>query len=152
MNELNNFEIQDIMDKKNIFIQGVYSKDMLPTILKKGFYVINIQNSNDGGGSHWTCLYYNGDNDNIYFDSFGSPSPLEVQEKLKNYSYNDKQIQNIDSTACGYYCIAFMEYMDRFKNNDIKKTFENFLDIFKTNSKYNDVILKNFVKMRQIKI
>lgn len=149
MNELSNFDILDILDKKNININGIYSKDLLPK-LKKGFYIINIQNSNDGNGTHWTSLLYNGENDNYYFDSFGSPAPIEVQEKLKDYYYNDKQIQNMESSACGYYCIAFIEYMNGKK--DLKKSFENFIKIFKNNSKYNDIILKNFVKLKQIKI
>lgn len=142
LQELSNFDILDILDKKNISINGVYSKDLLPK-LKKGFYVINIQNSQDGDGTHWTCLYF-GDN-NIYFDSFGSPAPVEVQEHLKDYFFNDKQVQNIDSSACGYYCIAFILWMS--KNNKTKNDFDKFLDVFKTNSKHNDVILKSLLDL-----
>lgn len=141
LQELSNIDILNILSKNNIKINGVFSKDLLPE-LKKGFYIINIQNSNDGNGTHWTCLYY-GDN-NIYFDSFGSPAPVEVQENLKDYFYNDKQIQNINSSACGYYCIAFIKYM--LKNDKTQKDFQKFLDVFKTNSKHNDIILKNLIK------
>lgn len=141
LQELSNIDILNILSKNNIKINGVFSKDLLPE-LKKGFYIINIQNSNDGNGTHWTCLYY-GDN-NIYFDSFGSPAPVEVQENLKDYFYNDKQIQNINSSACGYYCIAFIKFM--LKNDKTQKDFQKFLDVFKTNSKHNDIILKNLIK------
>jgi hypothetical protein len=147
MNELSNFDMLEILDNKNLPINGIYSKDRLPS-LKKGFYIINIQNSDEGSGTHWTCLYYNND-DSIYFDSFGFAAPMEVQQHLKNYSYNDKQVQNIDSTACGYYCIAFIQYLHDKKNKN--KSFETFLNIFKTNQLYNDVILKNLTKIKDIK-
>lgn len=147
MNELSNFDMLEILDKKNLPINGIYSKDRLPS-LKKGFYIINIQNSDEGSGTHWTCLYYNND-DSLYFDSFGFAAPMEVQQHLRNYSYNDKQVQNIDSTACGYYCIAFIQYLHDKKNKN--KSFETFLNIFKTNQLYNDVILKNITKIKDIK-
>ena len=147
MNELSNFKILEILDKRNLPINGVFSKDLLPS-LKKGFYIINIQNHDEGSGSHWTCLYYD-DKDNIYFDSFGFAAPMEIQRHLKSYSYNDKQIQNIDSTSCGYYCIAFIQYMNNKTNK--KTSFDTFLNIFKTNKLYNDVILKNLTKIKDIK-
>lgn len=147
MNELSNFDMLEILDEKNLPINGIYSKDRLPS-LKKGFYIINIQNSDEGSGTHWTCLYYNND-DSLYFDSFGFAAPMEVQQHLRNYSYNDKQVQNIDSTACGYYCIAFIQYLHDKKNKN--KSFETFLNIFKTNQLYNDVILKNITKIKDIK-
>jgi len=147
MNELSNFDLLEILDKKNLSINGIYSKDRLPT-LKKGFYIINIQNSDEGSGTHWTCLYYD-NNQTIYFDSFGFAAPMEVQQHLKNYSYNDKQVQNIDSTACGYYCIAFILYLNN-KNNKME-SFNNFLNIFKTNKLHNDIILKNLTKIKEIK-
>ena len=130
MNELSNFDLLEILDKKNLSINGIFSKDLLPT-LKKGFYIINIQNHDEGSGTHWTCLLYDNNDDNIYFDSFGFAAPMEVQRHLKSYSYNDKKIQNIDSTACGYYCICFIQYMHNKKN--IKQAFDNFIKIFKTN-------------------
>lgn len=139
--ELSNIDILNILNKKNIRINGVFSKDLLPKKLNKGFYVINIEKSNEGNGTHWTCLLC--DHDNYYMDSFGSPAPLEVQELMKDYYFNDKQIQNMDSTACGYYCIAFIIYMT--KTNKNQNDFNNFLKTFKINSKHNDIILKNLI-------
>ena len=82
-------------------------------------------------------------------DSFGSPAPLEVQNNLKEYFFNDKQIQNNDSTACGYYCIAFIQYMNNKDKNE--KELQKFLNIFKTNSKHNDLILKNMINVKYLK-
>jgi len=35
---------------------GTFSKDKLPKSIAKKFYVVNMQNENDGQGSHWTLL------------------------------------------------------------------------------------------------
>jgi len=144
LKELSNFDIEDILSKKNIRIHGVYSKDQLPKITN-GFYVVNLQNHDEGNGTHWTCFLKKGDKV-FYMDSFGSPAPIEVEKRIGEYYFNDKQIQNLNSEACGYYCIAFIQYMDKI-DNPTKRDFEKFTDIFKTNSTHNDVILKNIVKV-----
>ena len=59
------------------------------------------------------------------------------------YTYNDKQIQNIYSTACGYYCIAFIIFMNERKNKKIG--FEIFINEFSRNTKNNDKILYNYL-------
>jgi hypothetical protein len=94
--------------------KGVFMKDQLPDKLKRGSYVINLQSSKEGNGTHWVCLYYT-PSFSYYYDSYGFIAPLEVQNKITPYMYNDLEIQDIDSTACGFYCVAFILYL---KKND----------------------------------
>ena len=50
----------------------------------------------------------------MYFDAFRIEyNPQRVSNKIKDksISYNIFRIQDDDSTMCGFYCIAFMEYM-----------------------------------------
>ena len=109
-NELSNFDIIKIIEdmKLSHVFGGVYSKDQLPILERNKFYIINLQDSDAGNGTHWTVFFYNKPLTSIYYDSFGFIAPLPVQEKIKPYIYNDKEIQNYNSSACGYYCIAFM--------------------------------------------
>ena len=48
---------------------GVYSRDNLPNKIKKGPYVINLDEYKNTG-THWVSLFVK-DNQVIYFDSFG---------------------------------------------------------------------------------
>ena len=48
---------------------GVYSRDNLPKITKKGAYVINLDEY-ENTGTHWLALFIK-TNEFIYFDSFG---------------------------------------------------------------------------------
>ena len=117
-------------------------KDELPLTLKRGFYVINLQSSTVGSGTHWTALYYNSKH-SYYFDPFGFIAPTEVEQKLNEYTFNNKQIQNLKSTACGYYCIAFIIFMNKRKNK--KLGFIIFVDEFSTNTEKNDKLLYNYL-------
>ena len=50
----------------------------------------------------------------IYFDSFGIEYiPPEVLNRIrdKSITHNIFRIQDNDSVMCGFYCIAFIEYM-----------------------------------------
>lgn len=147
LKELTDQDITNIIEQLGLKINGIYSKDKTPK-LEKGFYVINLQDSDDGNGTHWTCLYYLDSVYSYYFDSFGFPPPQEIQNKLKNYVYSNKQIQDINSSACGYYCIGFIKFMTGKK--DIEKAYKIFTeDIFSDNTKKNDYILTKFLNLNK---
>ena len=58
-NTLSDRDIIQILQNQNIHIHGIYMKDELPNKLTKGFYIVNLQSSTDGNGTHWVALYYN---------------------------------------------------------------------------------------------
>ena len=146
---LSNFDIIAICKKLKINLLGVYSNDLFNDVtLENGFYVINLQNSNDGNGTHWTCVGVR-NFDHIYFDSYGFIAPQSVQDKLNDfYFWNDSQIQHLDSITCGWFVIAFMYYMQNNKEQKINIRYKNFIDLFdKKNLLKNDDILYEFIKL-----
>ena len=139
-NIISNIELLEILKSVNIKINGVFTKDQIKTPLKDGFYIINLQDSDDGNGTHWVVLYKINDNVSFYYDSFGFPPPDNIEKILnKKYKYNTKQIQNINSTSCGFYCIAFIIFMKT--KQDKLKAFDTFCAIFSNNTKNNEIIL-----------
>ena len=67
---LTNFEISEYYKNGHRF-NGVYSRDNLPKTIKKGAYVISLDEYTDIG-THWIALCANVENNEaIYFDSFG---------------------------------------------------------------------------------
>jgi len=143
-NSLSNTDIIHILKSQGVKLNGVFMKDELPSKLKSGFYVVNLQSSKVGNGTHWTAFYYNS-KISYYFDAFGFPAPIEIEQKLKIYKYNDKQIQNLKSTACGYYCIAFILFLSGKKYKELETRFDLFLDAFSTNTKINDKLLYDYL-------
>jgi len=132
-NGLTDTELEDLLQNVKNF-EGVYSKDLLPEKLKNNsWYIINMQDSDDGNGTHWTCFRTGKILE--YYDAYGFPPPMEVMERQKKggIDWTDKQIQNEKSTACGYFCVA------RIKSN---MPFHQFVDYFSNDSSKNDLLLK----------
>ena len=142
LNTTSNIDLLAILQNENILINGVYPKDRLKKPLKHGFYIINL-NDSDQPGSHWTVLYCINEAYSMYFDAFGFKAPECIEDLLHRYDYNKKQIQSIDSTSCGFYCIAFIKFMHMKKN--YKKAFKTFCKLFNSDTCMNEIVLHNIL-------
>jgi hypothetical protein len=144
-NGLYSDQIENILKTHHYKINGVFSKDKLPKQLKLGWYVINLQSENDGNGTHWVAFKYK-NNEIDYFDSFGFPPPNEIMYKAKGkILYSNKEIQDYNSTCCGWFCIAAI-----ISDNNTKSHFNNFLNMFSKNTNINDKLLFNYLKNKKI--
>ena len=144
-NALTNFELIDLIKdfKLDNHFGGVYSKDQLPELIKDKFYIINLQDQDDGGGTHWTAFYYNYPSTSIYFDSYGFIAPRDVQKRITPYIFNDTEIQDFNSSACGFYCIAFIKFLHN--KTDKQEMFKTFLKLFNLETIQNDKILQKML-------
>lgn len=142
---LSNFDLEDIADKMKLDLIGVFSKDTLPSERVAGSYIINLQNSNDGNGTHWTAFKIFDNAKCCYFDSFGTYLPVEVNKFLmpfKPIAVNNRTIQDVKSDKCGYFCIAFIDFFNNFNTkNDVFEAYDDFLNCFSNNPKINDKIV-----------
>ena len=86
--------------------------------IKDGAYIINLDEYSDTG-TLWVALYVK--NNNVaYFDIFGVEHiPKEIIKfmKNKNIRTNIFRIQAYDSIMCGYFCIAFIDFMVKSKSS-----------------------------------
>jgi hypothetical protein len=165
---LTNEQIEDLAKRMNFPLEGVYFKNELPRKLKYNTgYVINLQNSededgNDNDGTHWTCLqvnkYPSGLIEPIFFDPYGAP-PSEAIKKFvkdgcgKHLPYTQKDIQSLMNNACGYYCCAFLHFINtaECRSKDLYVDVSDFLELFndlnvKNDYKYNEFVLKHFFR------
>ena len=145
-NALSNLEIIDIIKNRNLekHFGGVYSKDQLPNeLIKDKFYIVNLQDHDEGNGSHWVSFYYNYPSTSIYFDSYGFIAPRDVQKRITPYIFNDKDIQDFNSSACGFYCIAFIKFLH--DKTDKEQMYKTFLKLFKLETIKNDKILQELL-------
>ena len=123
----------------------VNSRDNLPNKIKDGAYVINLDEYSDIE-SRWTALYVK-NNVATYFDSFEVDyiaKEIKTFIKNRNIKTNIFRIQAYDSIMCGYFCIAFIdfmlkgkslnEYTNLFSPNDFKKNDDTILNYFMNNT------------------
>ena len=137
---LTNIEINEYYKNEPRF-NGVYSRNNLPNKIKKGAYVINL-NEYENTRTHWVSLFvkpkYTTESSSsectVYFKSFGIEHiPKEINKFIGNNDIKSNifRIQAYDSIMCGYFFIEFINYMlkgktlldytNLFSPNDFKK-------------------------------
>ena len=110
----------------------MFSRDNLPSKIKDGEYVIDLDEYSDIG-TYWIALYVQ-NNDVTYFDSF---EVEYIPKDIKTFIGNNKiktnifRIQVYDSIMSRYFCTGFIVFMltgntltdftNLFSPNDIKK-------------------------------
>lgn len=154
---LSNFDIGNVLERNGIPLVYIGFKDkLIGTHLQVGSYVLNMADSDDGtGGTHWICFLVeriNGIHHVVYFDPFGLDPPEIVKKYVSKIDddivYNNEQLQNENSSICGWYVIYFIYYMNKMKQQeqDIYKRFRLFLRLFSTRPEDNRTLLKEYLK------
>ena len=119
----------------------------LPRI-KDGAYIINPDNKQIKG-THWVSLFIKRIT-TVCFDSFGIECiPQKILIKIKNKSVNHSifRIQSGDCIMCGFYCIAFIEYIIA------RKTLLVYINLFDSNDyQENDRIVYKCFKNKCNKV
>ena len=138
---MNNIEINEYYKNEPRF-NGVYSRNNLPKIIKKGPYVINLDEYTNIG-THWIALFVK-PKYTVYFYSFGIEHiPKEIKKFIgnKDIKSNIFRLQAFDSIMCGYFCIKYINYMIK------GKTLLEYTNLFSPNDfKKNDQIIKRIFK------
>ena len=139
-NELDNKQIQILMRRFKIPLNGIYIANQMPSRLSNGFYVINLN-----GHSHWTGLIRNGQK-YYYFDSFGFPAPREVERLIDApYIWSDVDIQSLSSSSCGWFVVSWFRFM--MHNHITDKSYKSFLKLFsKKDLSENELILGGLLR------
>ena len=148
--------LKKLCNKNNIMIDDIVMKDNLIDIPKRKYMsvIINLQSENDGGnGTHWVALLKK-NSKYFYFDSYGVVPPEEIinyRKKNEKIGYSNYIVQDLDSEACGYFCVAFLHYMQNVKGNDYEN-YNDFINIFNDNTRTNDKQLMKYIKFAKIKL
>ena len=164
---LTNTQIQDLSKRMKVPLEYCGFKSNLPKTLKTNrAYIINLDDEVDkgtgilSGGTHWTCFqimeYPNGKKEGIYMDSYGAGPPEIVNKRvMDNFKmklpYNTKDIQSLMNEACGWYCLAFLHFINVYpqRTKNLYWDTEAFLSLFEDLNKSidwkkNEYVLKMF--------
>ena len=146
---LTNIEISEYYKNEPRF-NGVYSRNSLPKTIKKGAYIINLDEY-ENTGTHWVSLFVK-TNEVIYFDIFGVEHiPKEINKFINNDTTKSSSLERIksnifriqayDSVMCEYFCIEFINYVLK------GKTLLDYTNLFSPNDfKKNDQVIKRIFK------
>ena len=149
MGSLSNFEIEDVAKHYGINLVDCCMKDQLPTVIKDGCYIINLESSSQGEGTHWTTLIVQ-KNIAVFLDSFGAPPSAEIVDFVKkrkgiHMAFNNEIIQDLKSENCGYFCI-YLCWFIKHHGGDLVKTVDVFTRLFRDNTTLNDGVLRELFR------
>ena len=141
---LSNYDLIDWCKYLNIPIKDVLSRDeSVPHNHQQALFIYNLEPSYMSG-SHWVATYVK-DNVINYFDSFGLPPFQQMvnHARKKNLTllHQNNQIQNLLTTTCGYFCLYFLNEMNK------GKTYFDLLEVFDIyNTVKNEKFLEQYFK------
>lgn len=143
-----NLQLEDMSRQLRLPLLGILSKDELAGRVNVGSIILNLQSSTDGNGTHWTLLKVFPKGQVIFFDPFGFAPPRQVRQYIKGkIGTSTRQIQNIDSTMCGYYVLMADHYLTYNQTRrDIYERYDDLINLFKVDTKKNDDILKDYLR------
>lgn len=163
---LTDIQMKDLASRMGVPLEFIGFKSDIPLKLKANrSYIINLEDalSKDGAvnkGSHWTCFqvreYPNKVKEAIYFDSYGVGPPQVVCKRIeKNFGcgvyHTEKDIQSLMSEVCGYYCLAFLHFINEspYASKHLIQDADTFMDMFddlekNVDFKKNEYVLKHF--------
>lgn len=135
----------------NVPLVAVCSKDRLRLVPhKNGGYIVNLQDSTDGGGTHWVALWLDGSTA-TYFDPFGIAPPTQIaryMRPMKLVLRSNRQIQNVASGWCGEYCIEFLRHVSRHERQPCGCGLEGFLRLWSKDPEDNLRRLKKYLGLK----
>ena len=138
---MSNFDLLDWCKYLKIPIENVLSRDQtVPHQHKLALFIYNLE-PHYMSGSHWVTTYVRDGTIN-YFDSFGMPPFQELvnhaKEKNLNLLHQNRQIQNLYTTTCGYFCLYFL--------NEMHKGVDYFdlLQVFSFDTEENEKFIENY--------
>jgi len=149
---LTNFDLEDLSKHYNVSLIGVYMKDQLPKIPRNGNYIVNLQSSTEGSGTHFTALKIQ-DDKSFFYDPFGAVPVTEIRDfvkrskKIKHLAFNNWIIQDLHSSNCGYFCFSFLMYVNP---KHVFESANSYINQYVGDTKVNDEILKDSFRVLPI--
>lgn len=116
---------------------GVYASDCLPARVSPSTALVVNTDPHTKRGLHWIAVYLDPCGKLEYFDSYGLPPVVQdhfkfIKRNSTRYFYNPTQLQSLNSTVCGHYCLVYLY----FRTNGF--SMQDFLSMFDQDTAKND--------------
>ena len=140
---MNTLQLERILKRtcKNDFC-GVFARDQLPDLTTFPAFIIANTDESARPGTHWIATYVS-PNQGEYFDSYGQDVHQDFVDYMNTYctrwTRNEKQLQSVISSFCGYYYLfyIYMRHRNALNINEI-------CNIFTRDTSLNDAIVHKF--------
>ena len=140
---MSNFDLLEWCKYLKTPIKNVLSRDeTVPHNHKLSLFIYNLAPSYMNG-SHWVAIYVK-DRVIDHFDSFGMPPFQEIVHHAKERNltllHQNRQIQNLYTSTCGYFCLYFLNEMHK------GKSYFDLLGVFDFDTDNNEKFIEKYFK------
>ena len=151
---LNNFELDEIAKNYGFDLTVLMKDELIDIKPKSGYYIINLESSSQGNGTHWLNLSIQ-NNNCFYQDSFGIICPIEIINFCKkipksHLAFSEMQMQNISTETCGWFAIGLLIHLNCTKKKDIYKSAEEYINQFSYDTTRNNKILQTYLTRKDL--
>ncbi len=150
---LSNFDLEELSEHYGFPLTQVLMKDEMKSLKasKHAIYIINLQSSSQGNGTHWLALVVRFNNKYFCCESFGVLLPKEViafcKRIPKSYlGYNDFAFQNIKAETCGWFAVGLLIYLQNHPDRDLYDACGDYIKIFSYDTTKNNTVLKAYFR------
>ena len=148
---LSNFELDDMAENYGLSLNQILMKDELKSISpKNGNYIVNLESSTQGDGTHWLSLVIRG-KQCFYFDPFGVLMPTEIIDFCRripksHLAYSEFEIQNINADTCGFFASGLLIHLHDNPNKDLYLAASEYMKQYSYDTTENNAILKSYFR------
>ena len=153
---MSNFDLLEWCKYLKIPIKNVLSRDeTVPHNHTLSLFIYNFEPSYMSG-SHWVATYVK-DRVINYFESFGMPPFREIVNHAKERNltllHQNQQIQNLYTTTCGYFCLYFLNEMNKRKGKgSTGEDYFNLLQVLSADTNKNEKFIEKYFKYKILNI
>jgi len=133
-------QIRRAMNKGNQRFLGVFARDKIADLRVPSRRPVGLIVNTDPSwksGTHWVCMYLDGENRGTYFDSYGRLPPHDdfysfMTNNGEHWTINNQTLQQRNSSSCGRYCIFYLKHRHGGSSH------EKIMSFFGKHSRCND--------------
>jgi hypothetical protein len=127
---------------------AVRQQDLSHSAFDAGSLIVNINPDSNSG--HWVALVIMRNKTAVFFDPFGAPPSKDIirfmsANGVKQYIYNNNDIQSIEDDSCGYFCLGFLHFFQTNTRLKAETRMSRFTSLFENNVSKNRAILREYI-------
>lgn len=143
LTELSNVDIERYLARYRNF-GGVIMKDEITNKSYDKLWIVNLESTWQGDGTHWTLVYPTSTNSLTFIDPFGCPPPDAVVQWMKRSNrqcfYSTVDLQSLNASSCGYWTIYIVMQLERGRSvNEI-------MSVFSSHVRENESLLRKYFR------
>ena len=139
---MSSYDLRDLLDVPVLPAEAAHGR----VVERPSLLVFNTNPSWIHRDGHWVAAYFDERGRGFFFDSFGRDAgwfgfERFMADNCKAWIFNDRQLQSLESSACGHHVTAFSMAMMT------GMSYDEYISLFSDNVYLNDYLVATWIDM-----